>query len=188
MHNTPHQANTGLTAIARFAIAQHGGQRYGRHAFGYHLRQVVAILQQYGEAQDLIDAGWVHDIIEDTDVTREQLATRFTPRIADLAWAVTGVGQNRAERLHSVVLKIPTIPGSDKLKLADRYCNIRQCLADGNWRLLKMYLREHPVLATVLPPIMHPLRQALEALVEVATKALAEHTALMADTSPGMAP
>jgi (p)ppGpp synthase/HD superfamily hydrolase len=121
----------------------------------------------YGAHRDVVAAGWTHDLIEDTDVTREQLVIEFNKRVADLTWAVSGEGETRKEKLESVVAKIPLVPDSDLLKMGDRYCNMKNCMKDRNIKKLKMYVGEYDLLKTVLRTV-HPLRQALDALVDEA--------------------
>src|SRR5262249_45279132 len=56
-----------------------------------HLAEVANLLASAtdGEDAELVAAGWLHDTIEDTDTTREELASKFGKRVAALVVEVT---------------------------------------------------------------------------------------------------
>jgi (p)ppGpp synthase/HD superfamily hydrolase len=140
---------------------------YGVYGYGFHLGEVSSVLKEFGACRDVVAAAWTHDLIEDTDVTREKLARKFNQRVADLTWAVSGEGETRREKLASVVVKIPLVEDSDLLKMADRYCNMKNCMKEMNIKKLKMYVGEYDLLSTVFRTD-HPLRRLLDDLVEEA--------------------
>ena len=56
------------------AIAMHHGQKYGDVPYRYHLEAVVAqVIQSFGCQPHLEDIAWLHDILEDTEMTVEYL-------------------------------------------------------------------------------------------------------------------
>lgn len=161
-----------LSGFPAFAIASHGEQKYGEFPYGFHLQHVWQTLAKFTDDSDILLSAWGHDLIEDTGVTRVIIADASNENVAKQCWAVTGEGKNREERLQSVVLKIPTVPGSEILKMGDRCCNVLQSLETGNERLMGIYVREHPVISAVFPSA-DPLRYYLESLIEEARADLA---------------
>jgi tRNA (guanine-N7-)-methyltransferase len=108
----------------RFAEAAHRAQSYGDAPYVTHLRAVRAVLADFGYAGPLAIAAWLHDTVEDTRVTRDEIAARFGENVAKLVWAVTGVGETRAEKNASAYAKIAVHPPAAVLKLADRIANV----------------------------------------------------------------
>ena len=59
-----------------FATVAHEGQRYGEHPYTDHLMDVVGVAIRYGFdllGREFIDACWLHDVVEDTDTTIEEI-------------------------------------------------------------------------------------------------------------------
>ncbi|WP_437949554.1 HD domain-containing protein [Sorangium sp. So ce296] len=110
-------------AARRLVEERHAGQRYGQHPYCVHLAQVRAVLAAFGHGGALGVAAWLHDALEDTATTREEIAARFGEDVAALMWAVTGTGRNRKERNRAVYEKIRQHPEAAILKLADRIAN-----------------------------------------------------------------
>lgn len=129
-----------------FAIQAHGDQKYGVKPYYYHLRAVVSTLQAFTIwDKDLLAAGYLHDVLEDTDVTYDDLRKHFNDRICNIVDACTdGVGSNRVERKERPYTLIPTIPGAVQVKIADRLANTLANLVEGNLDLARMYKKEHP--------------------------------------------
>lgn len=50
------------------------------------------LLREAGCSEELVAAGLLHDVVEDTDVSLEELADRFGPGVADLVGAVSDDG------------------------------------------------------------------------------------------------
>ncbi|MBO2518127.1 HD domain-containing protein [Limnochorda sp.] len=77
----------------RFALQAHGNQyRKGSPApFVTHPVAVAGILAQYGCSEAVVLAAVLHDVLEDTPVTAEELEARFGPRVTALVQAVTEV-------------------------------------------------------------------------------------------------
>jgi guanosine-3',5'-bis(diphosphate) 3'-pyrophosphohydrolase len=112
-----------------FARAAHGDQKYGAAPYVVHLSAVRTVLADFGYGGVLGIAAWLHDVAEDTTTTREEIAARFGAEVAELVWAVTGVGANRKERNLAAYAKIKASPGAAILKLADRIANVEAARA-----------------------------------------------------------
>jgi len=127
-----------------FAIKRHGNQRYGKYPYEHHLVSVVSLLNSFEFDDEVVAAGWLHDVVEDTDVTMEELIETFGREIGSIVHAVTdGSGKNREERKTSVYAKIiergrPAVA----VKVADRICNLFESIHEGDKNLIKMYLKE----------------------------------------------
>jgi (p)ppGpp synthase/HD superfamily hydrolase len=72
-----------------FAIVRHGDQRYGQRPYVTHLAAVRAVLRDFDIGGALGVAAWLHDLVEDTPTTRDEVAERFGPAVAALVWAAT---------------------------------------------------------------------------------------------------
>ncbi len=157
-----------LDAVRRFAAAAHEGQRYGEHPYTFHLAEVVSCLDRFGLTDPVIlAAGWLHDVVEDTDVTLAQVAALAGDEVAVIVDAVTdGEGSSRRERKARPYRLIPTVAGALEVKLADRIANVSSAL-QSRPGLLKMYQREQRVFRGALyrPGHAGPMWSELEALL-----------------------
>ena len=121
-----------VSEAAEFAARRHTGMaRKGRGNEPYinHLAEVANLLATVtgGRDAELIAAGWLHDTIEDTATTREELAEKFNERVADLVAEVTDdMRLPKSERRRLQIVESPGKSSSAKLiKIADKISNIR---------------------------------------------------------------
>ena len=138
-------------AVAKAAVMHHG-QLYGEKMYVSHLADVVHNLHRFGFLQlhlgekvftTLEIAGWLHDIVEDTEMTIEEVRSDFGDEVANLVWAVTTEeGANRKARNAATYPKIAATPGATILKLADRIANVEESWRTQDTRLF-MYKREY---------------------------------------------
>ncbi|MFC6013434.1 HD domain-containing protein [Nocardia lasii] len=135
-----------------FALTAHGDQRYGEHPYITHLAAVRAVLDDFGYAGELGQAAWLHDVVEDTPVTAEEIENRFGREVLDLVWAVTGVGPDRKARNQNAYSKIVAHPRAVILKLADRTANAEASPPNSSW--MGMYRTEHPTFKAHLGPLL----------------------------------
>jgi (p)ppGpp synthase/HD superfamily hydrolase len=80
-----------------------------------------------GADAELVAAGWLHDTIEDTGTTREQLAEEFGARVADLVVEVTDdMSLPKDQRRQKQIVDAPHKSSEAKMiKIADKISNIR---------------------------------------------------------------
>lgn len=123
-----------------YAEVAHGDQKYGEHPYSKHLAAVRAVLADFGYGGELGVAAWLHDVLEDTDVTRDELESKFGSNVTELVWAVTGIGSSRPERNEDMYGKVARYPSAVVLKLADRIANVE---ASRGTSFLSMYQAEH---------------------------------------------
>lgn len=85
-------------------------------------------LARNGADEDLICAGFLHDTIEDAFITREQLATAFSDKIADLVSSDSENKEDSWEKRKSDALEALRVPGDRDHKMlmcADKLSNLR---------------------------------------------------------------
>lgn len=83
--------DTIITKAREFAYTAHAGQFRDTPNIPYieHPKQTAQILSNVTEDAEVIAAGWLHDVLEDTDITYDELKQEFGARIADLVNEVT---------------------------------------------------------------------------------------------------
>lgn len=117
----------------RFAKGAHDGQLRSdmQTPFINHAKATAHILEQVTDDANLIAAGWLHDVIEDCDVTYEHLIDEFNEDIAHLVRAVTKNRQGHYPNLD------PLDRRAAMLKFADRLSNIADLRGWDNDRRAK---------------------------------------------------
>ncbi len=81
-----------LVATARrYAHDHHGGAlgRDGVSPYFEHVATVADLVAGAGGSDLLVSAAYLHDVVEDTDATIDQLVSRFGPRVASIVDHVT---------------------------------------------------------------------------------------------------
>lgn len=117
-----------IEKAAIFAHIQHVDQLDDEGKPYYdHVLTVAMILRQVTDDPEVIAAGYLHDTIEDTNTTYEELVEEFGQRVADLVMEVTQEGTNDSKgyyfpRLHS--------KEGIMIKFADRLSNLSRM---GSW-------------------------------------------------------
>lgn len=78
-----------VTRAIIFAAQAHDGMRRKKSDLPYILHPVeaAAIVGSLTENQEVIAAAALHDVIEDTPVTFEEVVAEFGPRVAALVWS-----------------------------------------------------------------------------------------------------
>ena len=143
--------STDLTKRAmQMASYAHRHQKYGERPYVTHLADVVARVKTITQDPEIIAAAWLHDIIEDTQVTYGDIEREFGENVAKMVWAVTGVGHNRAAKMANAIEKIAQTPGAELVKSADRLSNASASKAEQKHKLYQRYKDEHKDLSPVL--------------------------------------
>lgn len=135
-----------LEQARAFALAAHGGQKYGNRPYAYHLDAVAALLAPYGDEAQVV--GYLHDVVEDTGVGLEEVRAHFGARVADCVALLTDApGATRKERKALTYAKLAQVRGETELallvKAADRLANARACVDDRKRELWLVYHGEH---------------------------------------------
>jgi GTP pyrophosphokinase/guanosine-3',5'-bis(diphosphate) 3'-pyrophosphohydrolase len=117
-----------------FARDMHAPQkRYSGEPYFAHVASVAMILADLKMDAATICTGLLHDTVEDTPATLEQLSERFSPEIAALVDGVTKLGQmelgsnrtKQAENFQKLVVAISSDVRVLIVKLSDRLHNMR---------------------------------------------------------------
>jgi len=114
-----------------FAINAHAeaGQLYGTQPYWVHLLAVVNVIRRFGLdliCPEIIPAAWLHDVVEDTKVTIEEIEYLFGKKVAKLVLAVSKLeGKNRKEKNKIANAKMKAAGMyAVALKLCDRIANV----------------------------------------------------------------
>ena len=120
-----------VSEAAELAARRHNGMaRKGRGNEPYinHLAEVANLLATAtgGRDAELVAVGWLHDTIEDTATTQEELAEKFSERVANLVAEVTDdMRLPKSERRRLQIVESPgKSPSAKLLKIADKISNI----------------------------------------------------------------
>lgn len=138
--------NTLILKTVQFCNVAHAGQKrkYTGEDYSVHPLAVARTLAGVGARSELIVAGLLHDVLEDTSVTYKQLVTEFGEEIADLVVEVTDgdVEGNRDYRMRTHAARLGTASNDAKtIKLADILDNTKD-IAEQNRSFSKIYLAE----------------------------------------------
>ena len=91
-----------MTIIERaelFATAAHGAtgqkRKYTDEPYVIHLREVALLVAEHGGDDAMIAAAWLHDVVEDTAITLDEITAHFGEDVASLVFALTDVSRPR---------------------------------------------------------------------------------------------
>ena len=117
-----------------YAIQKHGEQkRKSGEPYIIHPTNVAYIIAEIGLDEQTICAALLHDVVEDTDVTYEDIVNEFGKEIADMVDGVTklkqisyaSVEENQVENYRKMFLAMGKDIRVILIKLADRLHNMR---------------------------------------------------------------
>lgn len=144
-----------------FATAAHGAvdqrRKYTDEPYINHPAQVVTILRTMthnSPTPEMFAAAWLHDVVEDTEVTHTTILEEFGPTVSNLVRGLTDVSTlldgNRVERKeidrqHTAKQS----PECHTVKLADLISNSSSILLHDP-EFARVYLREKQLLLEVL--------------------------------------
>lgn len=146
-------SRTQFVKCQAFAVDNHAGQRYGTLPYAIHLVSVDEVVIDFfgSNALDLRAAAWLHDVLEDTAVSYNDVRKVAGEEVADIVYLLTDEkGKNRAERKSRT---LPAIAGSFEatcIKIADRIANVRHSKTGYSSSLLGLYAEEHTEFCTYL--------------------------------------
>jgi GTP pyrophosphokinase len=157
-----------LATIARaweFSAKSHQGQkRASGEDFTIHLVEVAKILADLQLDAISITAALIHDVIEDTDATYEDVVREFGPEVARIVDGVTKIGkvqfqsttEQQVENYRKLLLSMAQDARVIVIKLADRLHNMRtlEHLRPEKQRRIALETRE------IYAPLAHRLGMA----------------------------
>lgn len=132
------------------------GQRrkYTNQPYDSHLAAVARLVSEVSDDPDMVAAAWLHDTVEDTPATLDDIEKNFGASVAELVEELTDVSKpsdgNRAkrkdiDRLHSA----QTSTRAKTVKLADLIDNCKD-IRKNDERFARVYLNEMGALLKVL--------------------------------------
>ncbi|HEY9752600.1 MAG TPA: bifunctional (p)ppGpp synthetase/guanosine-3',5'-bis(diphosphate) 3'-pyrophosphohydrolase, partial [Coleofasciculaceae cyanobacterium] len=136
-----------------FAYSLHEGQeRASGEPYIVHPVAVAGLLKDLGGGSAMIAAGFLHDIVEDTDVSPDELERRFGQEVRTLVEGVTKLSkfnfssktERQAENFRRMFMAMAQDIRVIVVKLADRLHNMRtlEHLADAKRRQIALETRE----------------------------------------------
>jgi (p)ppGpp synthase/HD superfamily hydrolase len=123
-----------LDAALDFAVARHGGQtRPAGEPYIEHLLEAVTVLVEAVDVTDVdtLCAAVLHDVVEDTETSLDEVRERFGERVAELVDWVTKPapepGQDADAARAEYMLRLRQAPEmAIVIKLADRLSNVQR--------------------------------------------------------------
>lgn len=156
-----------------FAALAHGDQKrkYTGEPYAIHLIDVAFYLTEADMPPTVVAAGYLHDVLEDTAVTEEELRAEFGPLITGFVKEVTDVSKpedgNRSVRKKLDLDHLAqSSPAGAAIKLADLISNAKDIVKHDH-SFARVYLKEKLELLKVLthgPDVLY--RQAMMVLAE----------------------
>jgi len=138
--------------IIAYAIEAHHNTNhlYDGKPYAVHLAMVVGYAQKYIDKipkqfqENVISACWLHDTIEDTRNTYNDIKNISNTTVADIVYALTNEkGKNRKERANDKYYQgILAIPFANFVKLCDRLANVKYSV-DTNSKMREVYQKEN---------------------------------------------
>ncbi len=129
------------------AIHYHGDQKYGDLPYVSHLDDVATIVQSSGE--DAMTIAYLHDSLEDTNISADVIAQEFGTLISDCVVLITDpYGMNRKAKKVILLKRLSEIQDDNpmvlalEIKAADRLANMQNSY-ENNANLFSMYLKEY---------------------------------------------
>jgi (p)ppGpp synthase/HD superfamily hydrolase len=139
-----------------FAALAHAGQerKYTGHPYVWHPISVAIKVASVTDDPEMIAAALLHDTVEDTDATHEDIANRFGARVATLVYELTNIsvlddGNRATRRAIDKAFMATASPDAMTIRLADIADNLKDVqIAPGGFA--KLYMGEKEDMIEVL--------------------------------------
>lgn len=140
----------------KFATKAHGDQKrkYTNEPYINHPKSVASIVKAAGGDKYMISAALLHDVVEDTEITLEEIKSEFGGKVSSLVWWLTdqskpedGVRKVRKEIDRNHIEKAPA--KAQTIKLADLIDNTSSIVKHDK-DFAKIYMAEKKLLLGVL--------------------------------------
>lgn len=141
----------------RYAELMHKNQtrKYTGEPYTNHLKEVAELVESINGSEEMIAAAWLHDTVEDTAATHEDIKNAFGSEVSMLVWMLTDISKpedgNRElrktkDRLH---IKHHANNNAKSIKLADVISNTKS-IFEHDIKFARVYLVEQQKLLKVL--------------------------------------
>lgn len=136
-----------------FAMKKHGVQKrkYTKSPYWNHLAEVAGVCSAFYDDSVVISAAWLHDVLEDTEATKDELIYEFGPNIAYGVEMLSDLEKgNRAERKRLARERLSKCTSwIQDIKLCDIISNTSS-IVEYDKKFSKVYLEEAVLLINVL--------------------------------------
>lgn len=138
-----------------FAVKAHGEQRrkYTGEIYSVHLAGVARIVASVPHDSEMLAAAWLHDVIEDTSVTPQQLRAEFPGRVVTIVLELTdcdgSVGNRTFRKAHDRARLASASAAAKTIKLADLIDNTSS-IVEHDKIFARVYLDEKALLLPCL--------------------------------------
>lgn len=139
------------TEALKFATIAHEGQvrKYTDEPYIEHPKRVVALLKTVKHTPEMVAAAYLHDVVEDTKVSIQDIKARFGSQVADLVAELTDEYEKvkypnlnrRARKDLEVMRQAKMTTAAKTIKLADVIDNTRD-IVKNDPGFARKYLRE----------------------------------------------
>ena len=153
-----------ILEAAEFAAHRHRDQRRkgkSKRPYVGHCIEVASMLASIGKVEDpnVIIAALLHDTVEDTETSREEIREKFGQTPADLVAEVTDdKSLKKKERKALQVEHAPSLsPGAKLIKVADKISNVREIAHDPPKKWSRSRRREYFDWAEQVVNAMEPI-------------------------------
>jgi GTP diphosphokinase / guanosine-3',5'-bis(diphosphate) 3'-diphosphatase len=163
-----------LLVALEFAAHKHRDQRRKDASASPYINHPIALARLLAEDGGVTDAktlvaAVLHDTIEDTDTTYDELRAQFGKKVADVVAEVTD--DTSLPKPRRKALQIEHAPHMSQraalVKLADKTCNLRDVAHNppADWPLARRrkYFDWAKAVVDALPPVSKKLRRAFDA-------------------------
>lgn len=141
----------------------HSTQTYDIYPYIYHIKQVVKIATELGYDEDIIVASTLHDVLEDSDLSYNDIKDSFGVNVAEIVYCVTDeLGRNRKERKEKTYPKIKGNWKATVVKICDRIANMEHS-KKYNPKMFKMYQKEYGDFYVAIQSEFHPIEEVSKA-------------------------
>ena len=125
-------SNLSLVEQARkFAVERHGNQKYGNNLpYEWHLEKVASLAERLGYPEPIQAAAWLHDVVEDTPTSLDEVRALFGDIIAEIVDSVTYGDDDRAAGTDKIQ-KARQNKGAHVVKFCDSSINFSASALDG---------------------------------------------------------
>ena len=128
--------NTSLDKAVDLAAKAHRDQTYGDAPYIEHCRRVAEKAAGQWNHPDVPIVAWLHDTVEDADVTISDIEREFGRSVAD---AVETITRRKSETYRDFIKRVATNPVACCVKIADLEVNLEACRVNPKGDLVRRY-------------------------------------------------
>ena len=143
-HDLPAEPVQRILAAARFAAEKHAGQKRKGDAGEPYINHLIEVAELAASSSDMLDenlivAAFLHDAVEDVEVTPQEIEEKFGADVAGLVLELTDDKSlpKQVRKALQVQNAPKKSPRAQTLKLADKISNLRAILSSppSNWNV-----------------------------------------------------